>query len=349
MRANSAGPNVAIVLSTYNGARFIVDQLESLQRQTYPHWSLLVRDDGSTDETIELISRKASSDNRIKIVDVGGANIGVVASFSKLLEIALSYDADYYFLCDQDDVWSDTKLEQFIAEFKSIERKLAGPTPILVHSDLTVVNEGMELVSPSFMRYQKICNVDSNPTKVLLSQNFATGCASAVNRELLELAVPMRGVIMHDWWLALLASVTGKIGYLDRSTIAYRQHGSNTVGAKKVGLWCMLQTILSPQMMHTWEEKQQRLIDTFVQSRHLADRLKSKGVGSAHSIWVADTFAGLAEKNPFSRVWVAMHLLGIRKIGTLRNILFVMQLLFVGWQVSVRKGQRSHTACDGHK
>lgn len=343
------GQNVIIVLSTYNGARFVVDQLESIQRQTHTHWVLLVRDDGSTDATVELLSRMATSDNRIKIVDVGSANIGVVASFSKLFEIALGHNADYFFLCDQDDVWSETKLEQFLKKFNSMESMLPDHVPILVHSDLTVVSEAMEEIAPSFMRYQKICNVESNPMQVLLGQNFVTGCAAAVNRELLDLAVPIPGALMHDWWLAQLASVTGKIGYLDTPTIAYRQHGNNTVGAKKVGLWCMLPAIFSPRMMCIWEKKQQRLIDTFAQSACLASRLKSKGAGSAHSIRVADAFANLAVKDPFSRVWMAMYVLKIRKIGLLRNMLFAFQLFCVGRQISAGKGLQPVKTGDGQK
>lgn len=321
--------NVVIVLSTYNGQKFLVEQIASLQSQSYPHWILLVRDDGSRDDTPNLLSHLARSDSRIHIVDVGGINLGVVASFSRLLECALEYDAEYFFLCDQDDVWIDSKLELFIAKFKSMESRLPSPTPILIHSDLTVVNDKLEEISPSFMRYQNICNVAHNPERVLLSQNFVTGCASAFNRNLLKLAVPMHGVVMHDWWLALLASVTGEIGYLDTPTIAYRQHGDNTVGAKRIRLWRMLYEIYSPQTSKIWQEKQQRLVESFKQANHLAERMRSKGVGSEDSLWTVESFAKLSQKGAISRIWRAMHILAVRKIGFLRNILFGIQLLLV--------------------
>lgn len=324
--------NVVIVLSTYNGQKFIGEQIASLQRQTYLHWTLLVRDDGSHDDTPNLLNRLALSDSRIHVVDIDGINLGVVASFSRLLECALEYDADYFFLCDQDDVWLDSKLDLFMGKFKLMESELPSPTPVLIHSDLTVVSDELEEIFPSFMRYQNLCNVAHDPLRVLLSQNFVTGCASAFNRNLLELAVPipMHQVVMHDWWLALLAAAAGKIGYLDTSTIAYRQHNNNIVGAKRINLWRMLYEINSPFTAKVWKEKQQRLVETFKQARQLAVRLRSKGAGSEDSLWMAESFASLSEKGAISRVWRAMHLLAVRKIGFFRNILFGIQLLFVG-------------------
>jgi len=319
---------VIVVLSTYNGQEYIVDQIASLQSQSFSNWILLVRDDGSVDDTPILIRRLASTDCRIRIIDPDGVNLGVVASFSRLLECALEYDAEYFFLCDQDDVWGASKLELFISKFKLIEDRLIRPTPLLIHSDLTVVNEALNEISPSFMKYQKICNVEHKSLQVLLSQNYVTGCASAINRSLLELAVPLQSAVMHDWWLALLASASGEIGYINTSTIAYRQHGKNTVGAKRVKLWRVLFEIHSPNTIRIWKEKQRRLADTFRQARELAERLKHKNVDNNEAILMAEAYAELLEQSGLERFWHAIRL-GIRKIGFFRNLFFGIQLLLL--------------------
>jgi hypothetical protein len=110
--------------------------------------------------------------------------------------------------------------------------------PILVHLDLDVISEQLERIHPSFMGYQGLTHESRDPLRVLLTQNFVTGCATAINRPLLELATPLPvDVIMHDWWLALCAAACGRIEYLPHALFQYRQHDANQIEAEGFLLW----------------------------------------------------------------------------------------------------------------
>jgi rhamnosyltransferase len=233
MRARRDEVSVFVVLSTFNGARHLRAQLESIQRQELRDWVLLVRDDGSTDETMALLQEFARQDGRIRILDSRGANRGAIASFGLLLEAAYEQGADYVFLADQDDVWLPDKLTRQLARVQECERGVAAGTPVLVHSDLTVVDSQLQLVHPSFLEYQNLRHEPREAVHVLLVQNFVTGCASVVNRALLEVALPFPPVLgMHDWWLAQCAATCGVLEFLPTPLVLYRQHGANVVGAR---------------------------------------------------------------------------------------------------------------------
>ena len=226
-------PRVAIVLATYNGASYVLEQIESIRAQTWAEWTLLIRDDGSTDATRQLLEEAARQDARIEIMTDSRGTLGPVGNFGALLKAAQELQADYVFLSDQDDVWKPDKLSRQMACMRAIEATHGEDIAVLIHSDLSVVDAGLNIINRSFMSYAHFRHDEKEPIKTLLAQNFVTGCTVGVNGVLLRAALPMpREALMHDWWLALIAATYGRIAYLPEPTVLYRQHAHNQVGAK---------------------------------------------------------------------------------------------------------------------
>jgi len=217
---------IDILLSTYNGENYLREQLDSLNSQTCNSTVLLCRDDGSQDKTQEILKKYNT------IVIDSGKNVGVVKSFNKLLEYSLeNTENEYIMFCDQDDMWYQEKIEKTLQKMQELEKRY-GNVPLLVHTDLEVVDENINLISPSFMKYQNLDPQYDSLNRLLL-QNTITGCTMMINKKLAQLALPIPNEsIMHDWWLGLVASEFGKIEFLNESTMKYRQHSSNSVGTK---------------------------------------------------------------------------------------------------------------------
>ena len=216
---------VIVVLSAYNGARHIAEQIESIRAQSFTDWKLIVRDDGSTDNTVDIVNSLSAGDDRIELVADARGNIGPWASFGELLTIAHDRGADYVFLADQDDVWVSDKMEKQLSLLRSMEGK-----PGLIHSDLKIVDEDLQETHRSFMEFQRSSYDASDPLRTLLIHNAVVGCTIGVNRALLDFALPIPGGAWHDWWLALSAAATGTIKSTRDSTVLYRQHSHNVVG-----------------------------------------------------------------------------------------------------------------------
>lgn len=241
---------VAIVMGTYNGARFIQEQLDSIIGQTYSDWRLLVRDDGSSDDTTAIIERAAQADPRIERVQDTQGNLGPALNFSALCAIARARGFAYVFFADQDDVWHPDKITRSLTALRTAEAGLTPTVPLLLHTDLAVVDEHRQPIAASLMRYKRLSHVEHDPLRMLLIQNSVTGCTMACNRALLELATPIPATaIMHDWWFALCAATFGEILYLDAPTIDYRQHGRNQIGARRR---LAFPNPIRRDAMHTW-------------------------------------------------------------------------------------------------
>ena len=228
-------PKVAIMMATYNGARFVEEQIESIIAQTFREWTLYIRDDGSTDDTLRIIERYARDyEGKIVVIDdpsiVGGSS---KANFAGIHAWVTENDpSDYYMFSDQDDVWLSNKVEITLKKMIEVERR--GHCPVLVHTDLQVVDENLDVLGESFFRYRAL-NPDFTDLPHLLIQNNVTGCTMCWNKELNALLdLTSKNVAMHDWWITLAASVFGSISYVPQATILYRQHGSNVVGATRV-------------------------------------------------------------------------------------------------------------------
>ena len=226
---------IEILMAAYNGAPYIGEQIDSILQQTDTNWHLTISDDGSTDGTDAIIDEytRQYSDS-VQRVCSGQRFGGAKAHFFWMTQ---QCEAEYIAYCDDDDTWKADKLEKLRNAMQDAESRLGSNTPILVFSDQTVTDEKLSVIAPSLMRYQKQYFEHFDYRSILL-QNVVTGGAMMVNRALAKLALecadPSR-VIMHDWWMAVVAARFGEIVYIDEPLGAYRQHGSNSVGAKNVG------------------------------------------------------------------------------------------------------------------
>ncbi len=224
-------PKVLVLLSTYNGEKYLEEQLASLFSQSYKDFKLIVRDDGSTDGTKEILNSY-----NMELID-SSENIGVKKSFETLLKYASeNSDAEYFMFCDQDDIWKSSKIEKTLEKMKELENLHGKNMPLLVHTDLEVVDEDLKTIHHSMWQYEKI-NPKLNTLNRLLVHNTITGCTTMINSELLKKSLPItKECIMHDWWIGLVATCFGKIAYINDSTIKYRQHIRNDTGSKKFDL-----------------------------------------------------------------------------------------------------------------
>ncbi|BDD40574.1 glycosyltransferase family 2 protein [Streptococcus ruminantium] len=215
---------VNILMSTYNGQRFLPEQIRSIQEQTYTDWELFIRDDGSSDRTREIIQDFVNQDRRIHFIEEeSGENIGVIKSFHRLV----NYDvADYYFFSDQDDIWLPDKLEV------SLQKAQMYPMdkPLMVYMDLKVVDQQLEVMTESMIRSQ---SHHANTELVQeLTENTVTGGVAMINHHLAQMWRVTENILMHDWYLALLASAFGTLVYIDQPGELYRQHSDNVLGAR---------------------------------------------------------------------------------------------------------------------
>lgn len=222
---------ISILLSIYNGRKYIKELLYSLFTQTYKNIEVIVRDDGSSYSSLDILQ---SYD--IKLLK-SNKNLGAKGSFAELSKYALeNSDSEYFIFCDQDDVWKADKVEKTLLKMQELEKMYGKNIPLLVHTDLEVVNESLETISNSMWEHEKI-NPELNSLNRLLIHNTITGCTMMINRNLAKmcLAIP-KEAIMHDWWMGLVASTFGKIGYINDATIKYRQHSKNDTGTRKYSL-----------------------------------------------------------------------------------------------------------------
>ena len=224
---------VHIICAVFNGARFLPEFLQSLDAQTHADWRLWVRDDGSADTTPHIIRDAASRDPRVCLVHTGGPQLGAAGAFGWLLD-QLPADAEYVMCADQDDVWLPLKIEATLAAMRDAERE--GRTPargaVLVHTDLSVVDDALRLVHPSFWTF---AGIEPEPVSLrrFAVRNVVTGATVMINRPLRELiGSPPPEAIFHDWWFSLVAAALGRVVSIRRATVLYRQHTANTVGAR---------------------------------------------------------------------------------------------------------------------
>lgn len=225
---------IDILLPTYNGAHYLDDLLTSLYAQSYQNFSLYIRDDHSTDETLSIINEWQKKQDNIQLI-TDSTRVGVVQSLSILLSHS---KADYIMFCDQDDVWMEDKIEESLLRILELEKQHTSQTPILIHTDLKVVDSELKIMHPSFIKYSSLTPRKEHLFNRLLTQNCVTGCTVLFNKALKELSCPLsEKCLMHDWWIALNASAFGILDYLDKPTILYRQHGKNTLGAIKAASW----------------------------------------------------------------------------------------------------------------
>lgn len=219
---------VQILLSTWNGEAWLAELLASLNRQSFADWEVIVRDDGSQDQTNKIILewQREYPYHLAKFIN-DGEHLGSSQSFSCLVEHST---APYLMFCDQDDIWFPEKIEFSLAALQGLEKELGTQLPLLVHTDMAVVDEHRELVASSFWDMRTF-DLEQRKEAYLLT-NVVSGCASLFNRAAAKRAFPMPEAVMeHDRWLALVCAWFGRIHALPQPLLFYRQHANNQIGA----------------------------------------------------------------------------------------------------------------------
>ena len=224
---------IEVVLPTYNGAAYLAEQVDSIHRQTLRPQRLLVRDDGSSDGTQALLAELQQHYGSWLHWLPSENNLGCSANVNRLLEASR---APYVALADQDDIWLPEKLAQSLALLQRLEQQHGVHRPLLVHSDLELMAADGDRLGRTYVQHQRLDPCRTSPEALTLT-NVVTGCTVMVNRALLNQALPIPAeALMHDWWLALVASRFGAIGWLPQPMVLYRQHGGNVLGAQGLGL-----------------------------------------------------------------------------------------------------------------
>lgn len=226
---------VAIFMATYNGECYIAQQIESIINQSCKNWVLFIRDDNSIDKTRDIIRRfVAQWQNQIVLIEDPALTGGDARrNFASILSwVKGRYDFSYFMFADQDDVWLENKIEVSMKAMTEAEAAFSGP--VLVHTDLKVVDQNLNILGESFFQYRAL-DPEVKDLRHLLVQNNITGCTMLWNKALNDLVdIGDEAVAMHDWWIALTAAVFGQIHCVRESTMLYRQHGNNVVGATRV-------------------------------------------------------------------------------------------------------------------
>lgn len=218
---------IDILLATYNSGPLLNAQIDSILRQDFTDWRLLVSDGGSTDGTLARLAEYAGADGRIQVLPSAG-RLGAMDNFSRLLAAAT---APLVMFSDHDDVWFPDKISRSLALLEA----LPDDRPRLVFTDKSVTDGDLKVIHPSHTAQEKL-DAERLTVPRLLAQNAVSGCVMLFDRSLAELAGPIPpAAVMHDYYLTLTAALCGRIAYLDAPTMYYRQHGVNVLGAQTYG------------------------------------------------------------------------------------------------------------------
>ena len=224
---------VDILLAVYNSSQYVSETIESIIRQDFTQWRLLIRDGGSKDHTPHIIEKYAQAHPDKIVLIPSVKRSGACQNFSALLSRSL---ASYVMFCDHDDIWLPGKISKSLSLMREQEQLLGAEVPLLLFTDKRVVDDKLSVISDSYNEYQNL-NSENLQLSRLLVQNVPSGCTMLINRALIDKCgtIPP-GAIMHDHWISLTAAAFGKIIYLDEPTILYRQHIRNVFGASQYGL-----------------------------------------------------------------------------------------------------------------
>lgn len=298
---------VGIVMATYNGEKYVKEQIESILKNTYTEWKLWLWDDGSKDKTVSILKEyEEKYPERITVCE-NRKNLGVVLNF---LHGAKSCDTDYIMFCDQDDVWMKDKIDRTLKMMKKTEEKEGADCPITVFSDVKVVDSNLNMIHPSFYQSSRL-NTKKLDLNHLLMENKLIGCTimmnSSVKKRLTNLPKYAR---VHDWWIALITSAFGRIVYLPEATMLYRQHENNVIGNDNFLSYVK-------ERIRNLKKQKQVLLDTQRQAYEFLQIYKNEL--STEDKRVVYEFAYIHKRNWFQKRYI-IFTRGYFKTGLLRNL-----------------------------
>lgn len=243
---------IDILLPTYNGEKYLSTQLESIFQQTYHDWKIIIRDDGSSDGTLHIIEKwRQDHPHKIFFMDDGFSGLGASKSFCRLMEYST---ASYIMLCDQDDYWYPHKIEVSMAAILEKENQYGIEKPLMVCSDLEVVDENLDLVSKSFWHDRKDNPSILNDFEKLIAQSVVTGNTILMNRASKEISIPINSnFFLHDQWISIKVARYGEIIFINKKLVKYRQHSSNALGSFVLNRKYLIKKINSiPYYIKSW-------------------------------------------------------------------------------------------------
>jgi glycosyltransferase involved in cell wall biosynthesis len=317
MSINKEKP-ISIALCTYNGLPFLSEQLKSIAGQTILPLELIVLDDASTDLTVQEICEFSKQAPFTVTLYENKERLGPIQNFSQAINACQGH---YIALCDQDDFWLPNRLELTFQAMKVAEEKFGSHVPLLVHTDLAVVDAAGKSIAPSFMNLSRIRHCAEKPLSKLIAQNFVTGNTILINRPLAKAALPIPAeAAMHDWWLALVAAAVGRIIFIDQPTVLYRQHKTNLIGAGGFFTLRNMKRLLDINNMN------KELAATLKQAAALNNILAKKNDCTIPA-WLPDLLEEIMQNRLQAVKATARY--GVKKQGFIRNIIFKI-LLFMG-------------------
>jgi len=314
---NVAYPIISIALGTFNGEKYLESQLESFISQTLHPYELVVCDDASTDSTLQILnefSMKAPFPVRIFRNE---RNIGVIQNFSRALSLCTG---EYIALSDQDDIWLPDKLEASYSRIRQAEGNLGVDIPLLIHSDLRLIDTEGNEIAPSFLKFQMLKHKEIDSLKTILARNFVTGCTCLCNRILVNESLPIpENVFMHDWWMALIAASRGHILFIPEAKVLYRQHSSNVLGAKHPyyhNIKGLLKRSNPPKAITT-------LLKLYYSAKELRDRLNEL---SCEVPSFLDKYIHALQIGGIINAYIVLCSIKVRTQGIIPNLLFFYRI-----------------------
>jgi len=326
---NSGSKPIHILLASFNGSKHISSQISSIINQSYNNINLTIRDDGSSDNTVTTIKEFICNSKKynIELIENESFDIGHCKNFSGLCESILTKDLGYFCFSDQDDVWLPEKVSVLQTRMIELETLHGKGTPILIHSDLSVVDEQLNEIAPSFIEYQGLPNPSDHSFPEFLYQNVVTGCACMFNRALLDIAAPIPShAVVHDWWFALCAEYFGVVDFINQPLVKYRQHGNNAIGAISAK---QQYNLLSPHIYKALMRFPQHLSKSIDQAGALLNRIENKHINENNKRIIAiEQFSNIKQSNVFARAsFVKQYMKGKRSFGKLVYLYLVFTLV----------------------
>ena len=209
-------------MATYNGEKYLVEQLDSIINQTYHNWNLLIRDDNSTDKTLEIIQNYHKKDKRIKILKDNKGNIGIVRNFEELLK---SSESEFIMFSDQDDIWVENKLDMYLKMIEKIKNK-----GFMIHSDAILFDKNKSNILKDTFISKKAIN---RGLENVFFNYFVQGATILISKEIKNFILPFpKEVYLHDRYIHLISELFFERIFVNKALIYYRQHGDNQIGAK---------------------------------------------------------------------------------------------------------------------
>ena len=243
---------IDILLPTFNGEYYLGKQIDSLFCQTVQDWRLLVRDDGSNDNTLCLLKEYSKRNpDKIIIIEDSEGNLGTSGCLNKLLSHT---SGEYFMYCDQDDEWEPNKIERSLQRINELEREYPDE-PLLVCSDAYCIDENDNIICDSFFESQHFIDVTDDCVK-MMALNIVQGSTSIMNKKVLDYMKFLPKGVLHDGWTAVIVAHYGHVAYIHEPLLRYRQHSSNVLGAQVVGAG-----YFSSKLLHF--KKQHQLYKTF--------------------------------------------------------------------------------------